>query len=140
MIFQPSFTPTCFLLPSANTAKLCRSKISPCGRVQWLSRIHSVGTKSSRLVAFLLRFLQRTGFHSELQALYSSPFERLRCFKSIPLFRKKMNLSDGSKPIVHFFFKFGPHSKIQFENGTSFTRRFTGKTGEISSAHFTING
>ena len=30
------------------------------------------------------------------------------------------------------FSKFGPHFKIQFESSTSFTRRITGKTGEIA--------
>ena len=38
------------------------------------------------------------------------------------------------------FTKFGLHSKIQFENSTGFSRRVTGKTGEISFAHFTLNG
>ena len=36
--------------------------------------------------------------------------------------------------------KFGLHSKIQLECTTSFTRRVTGKTGEISFAHFALNG
>ena len=39
-----------------------------------------------------------------------------------------------------FFSKFGLHSKIQFKNSASFTRRVTGETDEISLAHFTKDG
>ena len=39
-----------------------------------------------------------------------------------------------------FFFKLRPHSKIKFENNTSFTRRITWKTDEIGLAQLTING
>ena len=59
--------------------------------------------------------------------------EIVKVVSGIPL--KK---NDGNLYLVRFL-KFGPHSKIQFENSTSFTRRVTGKTGEISFAHLTIN-
>ena len=52
-----------------------------------------------------------------------------------------IHLCRGNRAIVRFFFpKFVLHYKRQFENSTSLTRRVTGKTGEISFAHCTING
>ena len=66
-------------------------------------------------------------------------------FTFFTIAQPKINIALESGTLVvcmysPFFFKFGPHSKIQLENNTSFIRRLTGKTDEISFAHFAANG